>query len=424
MRCGDVLEDAHPSAVAGHRVAVGDRAIPHPHLAAVRMDEPEAQLIGRSRRRAPCELCTHAVDVVGVDRAQPTLPGFEVELRRVAQHLLHVRADVERPRNGGIPGVHVDHHRQVFHDGAERQREPAPGPDPLVHPWPRRVRRAEAAGKGSQPLDSRAMTDKLPVKVYEHELARLQEELVKMEEWVYAVGARIAIVFEGRDAAGKGGAIKRMTEHMNPRDHQARRVAETDRARDIPVVLPALCRAPARRRRDRAVRPLLVQPRRRRARARLLHAPGLPAVPAPMPDLRAAARGGRRHPVEVLVLGVRRGAGAAVPQADRRSDAPVEAFRDRPVRPDEVGRLLTREGRHVRAHRHPRRHRGTSWMPTTSAAPGSTAWRTCCRRCRGNRARSRRSSCRRGSPTWATCVRRWTCTPTCRITPRRSSSRT
>jgi polyphosphate kinase 2 len=61
------------------------------------------------------------------------------------------------------------------------------------------------------------MTDKLPVKVYERELARLQEELVKMEEWVYDTGARIAVVFEGRDAAGKGGAIKRMTEHMNPR---------------------------------------------------------------------------------------------------------------------------------------------------------------------------------------------------------------
>jgi len=61
------------------------------------------------------------------------------------------------------------------------------------------------------------MTDKLPVKVYELELARLQEELVKMEEWVYDVGSRIVIVFEGRDAAGKGGAIKRMTEHMNPR---------------------------------------------------------------------------------------------------------------------------------------------------------------------------------------------------------------
>ena len=61
------------------------------------------------------------------------------------------------------------------------------------------------------------MTKKLDRKVYEHELARLQEELVQMEDWVADTGARVAIVFEGRDAAGKGGAIKRMTDHMNPR---------------------------------------------------------------------------------------------------------------------------------------------------------------------------------------------------------------
>jgi polyphosphate kinase 2 len=59
--------------------------------------------------------------------------------------------------------------------------------------------------------------EKYPKKVYEHELARLQEELVKMEEWVFAAGARVVVIFEGRDAAGKGGTIKRMTEHMNPR---------------------------------------------------------------------------------------------------------------------------------------------------------------------------------------------------------------
>jgi polyphosphate kinase 2 len=58
---------------------------------------------------------------------------------------------------------------------------------------------------------------KFPKKPYERELFRLQEELVKMEEWVYATGTRAVVIFEGRDAAGKGGAIKRITEHMNPR---------------------------------------------------------------------------------------------------------------------------------------------------------------------------------------------------------------
>jgi len=52
---------------------------------------------------------------------------------------------------------------------------------------------------------------------YEEELEALQVELVKMQRWVQAKGRRIAIVFEGRDAAGKGGAIRRFTEHLNPR---------------------------------------------------------------------------------------------------------------------------------------------------------------------------------------------------------------
>jgi polyphosphate kinase len=56
-----------------------------------------------------------------------------------------------------------------------------------------------------------------PKKVYERELLRLQEDLVKMEQWVQEMGARVLVIFEGRDAAGKGGAIKRITQHLNPR---------------------------------------------------------------------------------------------------------------------------------------------------------------------------------------------------------------
>ncbi len=56
-----------------------------------------------------------------------------------------------------------------------------------------------------------------PGKLYAKELARLQEELVRMEQWIADTGTRVVAVFEGRDAAGKGGAIKRITEHMNPR---------------------------------------------------------------------------------------------------------------------------------------------------------------------------------------------------------------
>ena len=58
---------------------------------------------------------------------------------------------------------------------------------------------------------------KLSRDVYERELLRLQIELVKLQEWVRAEGARLVIVFEGRDAAGKGGTIQRVTQYLNPR---------------------------------------------------------------------------------------------------------------------------------------------------------------------------------------------------------------
>ena len=54
-------------------------------------------------------------------------------------------------------------------------------------------------------------------KVYERELRRLQAELAKVQEWVREDGVRLVVVFEGRDAAGKGGAVKRVTERLNPR---------------------------------------------------------------------------------------------------------------------------------------------------------------------------------------------------------------
>ncbi len=58
---------------------------------------------------------------------------------------------------------------------------------------------------------------RLARKPYERELYRLQAELMKLQEWVTAEQARIVVIFEGRDAAGKGGAIKRVAEYLNPR---------------------------------------------------------------------------------------------------------------------------------------------------------------------------------------------------------------
>ncbi len=53
--------------------------------------------------------------------------------------------------------------------------------------------------------------------IYEKEMARLQEELVKLQEWIKSEGKKVVVLFEGRDAAGKGGVIKRITEYVNPR---------------------------------------------------------------------------------------------------------------------------------------------------------------------------------------------------------------
>jgi polyphosphate kinase len=77
------------------------------------------------------------------------------------------------------------------------------------------AKRADASARkdrGTEPEPGR-----LPGKIYQRELFRLQAELVTMQEWVRAEGARLVVVFEGRDAAGKGSTIKRVTEFLNPR---------------------------------------------------------------------------------------------------------------------------------------------------------------------------------------------------------------
>jgi polyphosphate kinase len=81
-------------------------------------------------------------------------------------------------------------------------------------------RRENTAVAGKGKVQARKPADvpvKLPRQVYERELFRLQGELVKMQRWMQATGARMVVIFEGRDAAGKGGTIKRVSEFLNPR---------------------------------------------------------------------------------------------------------------------------------------------------------------------------------------------------------------
>lgn len=77
----------------------------------------------------------------------------------------------------------------------------------------------EKKSKKHYEVDEGSPYQKGPIstKDYERELARLQIELVKLQGWIKEKGLRVVVIFEGRDAAGKGGVIKRITETLNPR---------------------------------------------------------------------------------------------------------------------------------------------------------------------------------------------------------------
>lgn len=83
---------------------------------------------------------------------------------------------------------------------------------------PKTVRRAiEKADKDDMLDPGYPYAEKMAAKDYEKQIAALQIELVRAQSWARETGARIAVVFEGRDAAGKGGTIKRFRENLNPR---------------------------------------------------------------------------------------------------------------------------------------------------------------------------------------------------------------
>jgi polyphosphate kinase len=75
------------------------------------------------------------------------------------------------------------------------------------------------AGKPGKPTAGDIADEQPPLRrrVYERELYRLQSELARLQEWMRTSGARVVVIFEGRDAAGKGSTIKRVTQYLNPR---------------------------------------------------------------------------------------------------------------------------------------------------------------------------------------------------------------
>jgi len=71
--------------------------------------------------------------------------------------------------------------------------------------------------RGDNPDISQPKREKLKRKVYEKVLANFQVELVKLQKWIKDKGLKVVVIFEGRDAAGKGGTIRRITQSLNPR---------------------------------------------------------------------------------------------------------------------------------------------------------------------------------------------------------------
>jgi polyphosphate kinase len=109
---------------------------------------------------------------------------------------------------------------------AQKAREKAAGFEPpfggavsryLKEEAPKAVRKAVEAADGHEILDGYPYPTRMAAEEYEQAAAACQLELAKLQRWIRDSGERVALVFEGRDAAGKGGAIRRLTENLNPR---------------------------------------------------------------------------------------------------------------------------------------------------------------------------------------------------------------
>ena len=173
--------------------------------------------------------------------------------------------------------------------------------------------------------DIRPERRKIDNATYEKELARLQIELVKLQEWIKHEGLKVVVIFEGRDAAGKGGVIKRITESLNPRICRVVALGRPTERRAVELVLPALRGAPARSGGNGADGPQLVQPRRGGTRNGILHRCTVQRVSAFVPRVRADAHPFGHHNHQVLVLGQRRRTGAPISEADERPHTELEA---------------------------------------------------------------------------------------------------
>ena len=109
-------------------------------------------------------------------------------------------------------------------------------------PYGRAVKLNPDAVKSANDMAALVHQSALDRRTYFRELLRLQAELVKLQEWVVHTGYKLVVIFEGRDAAGKGGSIKRITQRLYPRVcRTAALPAPTDR--ENAMVFSTLCTA-------------------------------------------------------------------------------------------------------------------------------------------------------------------------------------
>ena len=175
-------------------------------------------------------------------------------------------------------------------------------------------------------------------KAYEKEIARLQVEIAHLQAWVTASGARIVIIFEGRDAAGKGGMIRRITERVSPRVFRVVALpSPSDREKSQVYMQRYIRHLPA-------AGEVVILDRSWYNRPGVERVMGFCSEKSAhrfleiCPHLEALLIEFGHHDPEVLPDRVRGGAGAPFPAPDRRSPAPVEAEPDGPrILPPLVG---------------------------------------------------------------------------------------
>ena len=193
---------------------------------------------------------------------------------------------------------------------------------------------------------------RMSTKQYEAILAGQFVELVKWQEWIRHEGLKLVVVFEGRDAAGKGGAIKRITEPLNPRFARVVALpAPTERERSQWYFQRYVAHLPA-------AGEIVLFDRSWYNRAGVERVMGFCTDEEYQEFLRSCPEFERMlvrsgiHPHQVLVQRQRRGAGAPLPGPPPRPDQALEAVADGRRAPGAMARLLEGQGRDVRPHGH------------------------------------------------------------------------